>query len=73
MKKLIVDRLEKTFAVCEQEDKNMVHILTEDLPKGVAEGNVIVINDNGTIQIDIEHTVQRKENMKKLMNELFEE
>ena len=39
--RLIVDRLEEGYAVCEQEDRSMVRIPTDRLPAGVREGDVL--------------------------------
>ncbi|MDE5604592.1 MAG: DUF3006 domain-containing protein [Eubacterium sp.] len=65
MKKLIVDRIEADFAVCEIEEGNFADIPLKALPDGVHEGDVIKIS------VDTEETENRKKNINKLMNSLF--
>lgn len=60
--KVIIDRFEVNFAVCEKENKTMIDIPKEILPEEAKEGDVLNIN----ISIDTEET----ENRKKLIEEL---
>lgn len=69
--KVIVDRFEGEYAVCEKEDRTMIDIPVKDIPTGVKEGDVLVIDD-GPIVIDSSETEKRKENIKKLMDNLWE-
>ncbi len=39
--KLIIDRFEGDYAVCEREDKTMMDIERSKLPEGVKEGSVL--------------------------------
>ncbi len=66
MKKLIIDRFEGDFAVCEQEDKIFINISKNSLPPDVKEGDFIFEND-GAYTIDYEIT----RDIKKVINEKF--
>ena len=63
--KLIIDRFEGDFALVETEDKLMVNLPISLIP-GAKEGDVI------SIIIDEEETQKRKDNIQKLMDELWE-
>jgi len=72
MKKLIIDRFEGEYAICEQEDKSIVNILNVALPEGVTEGDCIIINELGIIKLDNVETEKRKTKIVKLIGDLFE-
>ncbi|QHQ62757.1 DUF3006 family protein [Anaerocolumna sedimenticola] len=72
MEKLIIDRFEEEFAVCEKEDRTMIDIPRSSLPQGVTEGSCIIITDNGTIKEDQEEYLKRKEEIARLLEELAE-
>lgn len=69
--KYIVDRIEGEFAVCEKDDRTTVDIRLSELPSGVQAGNVIIVED-GIPRIDRQLTKERKAQIKKLADELFE-
>lgn len=69
--RVIVDRFEGRYAVCEKENLEMINIEIDKLPLGVKEGDVLVL-DGGNIRIDREETKNRQEKIKKLMNDLWE-
>lgn len=69
--KVIVDRFEGEFAVCEKENLEMIDIDKKKLPAGVKEGDVLIINGEN-IKIDNEKTAKRQEKIKSLMDELWE-
>lgn len=71
MKKLIIDRFEGIYAICENEDKSTFAIEKSELPKDVEEGSLILISDSGEIKLDKEETQKRKNNIKNLQNKLF--
>ena len=60
--KLIIDRFEGEFAVCEMENRNMVNISKNILPEDVIEGDVLNIE----IKIDVEETLKRRSEISKL-------
>lgn len=62
--KLIIDRFEGSFAVVEAEDGNMYN-LPKELFTCCKEGDVL------NLEFDESETKRRKNNIKNLMNELF--
>ena len=67
----VVDRFEGKFAVIELEDRKMVNIKIDRLPEGVNEGDCVNY-DGGVWVIDREKTAARKEQIEKLMEDVFE-
>jgi ribosome recycling factor len=65
MVKVIIDRFEGDYAVVEMDDKTMINISKCLIPES-QEGDII------RIEIDKDETEQRKKNIKKLMNDLWE-
>lgn len=63
--KIIIDRFEGDFAVVETDEKVMLNI-PKSLVPGSREGDVI------SIVIDEEETQKRKDNIQKLMDDLWE-
>ncbi len=53
--KLIIDRFEEEFAVCETETREMINIERRKLPPDVLEGMVINL-DGDNVKIDWEET-----------------
>lgn len=72
MQKLIIDRFVGDYAVCEKEDGTMIDIERYLIPINAVEGSCLIINNDNTISIDEETCKLRKENIKKLMDDLFE-
>jgi hypothetical protein len=64
--RLIVDRFEGEYAIVELPDKTMINILKTILPDEAVEGDII------EIRIDREETKNRKDQIKNLVNELWE-
>lgn len=71
MSRGVIDRFEGDVAVVELEDRSVVEIQRELLPRHAREGDVLII-DGEMVSIDEEDTKNRKEKAEKLMNELFE-
>lgn len=69
--KLIIDRFEGNFAVCETENKKMINIEKSKLPGEAKAGDVIIQTEDG-YRIDKDGTDRRKERISKLMNDLWE-
>lgn len=67
----VIDRFEGDFAVCECEDKTILNINVNKLPKNVCEGDVLVI-DGANIRVDYEETKKRKQEIEVLMEDLWE-
>jgi len=66
----IIDRFEHEMAVLEDEEKKMIQISNKYLPKGAREGDVIILEHN-VYTIDQDETKKRKENIKKMIDELW--
>ncbi len=72
MKRLIVDRIEGGFAVCETAEETMVNIELSLLPYGTKEGSIIIEN-NGVFALSIEEEAERRESLFNLQESLFDE
>ncbi len=68
--RLIIDRIEGEYAVCEQEDKTFVDIPKNRLPIDVKEGDCLIENDSVYL-IDYERTQERKNIINDRFNKLF--
>ncbi|WP_443660972.1 DUF3006 domain-containing protein [Clostridium algidicarnis] len=69
--KVIIDRFEGDYAVCEKEDKTMVNISKHKIPPGAKDGDVLnVIND--MITIDVDETEKKQREIEKLTEDLWE-
>jgi hypothetical protein len=68
--KVIIDRFEGNYAVCEKPDRTMINIEKSKLPPGAREGDVLLINED-IVSLDKSETARRKKSMDKLMNELW--
>lgn len=69
--KVIIDRFEGSFAVCETEKKEMINIDIKKLPYGCKEGDVLDI-ENGLNSIDKSGTDEQKAKIEKLCEGLWE-
>jgi len=70
--KVIVDRFEGSYAVCEDEEQKMINIEIDKLPQGVKEGDVLII-EGDNIKVDKEETEIRRERIRRLMEDLWED
>ncbi|AJA48767.1 hypothetical protein CPAST_c27000 [Clostridium pasteurianum DSM 525 = ATCC 6013] len=68
--KVIVDRFEGKYAVCEKEGNVMINIEKSQLPKGVKEGDVIII-ESKNIYIDLDETKYRRSKIKELIKDIW--
>ncbi|MBV4415997.1 DUF3006 domain-containing protein [Clostridium tyrobutyricum] len=68
--KVIIDRFEGPYAVCEKEDKSMMDIKRINIPRDAKEGSVLIIEQNG-IFIDKEETEKRKNKTKNITKDLW--
>lgn len=68
--KVTIDRFEGEFAVCEQEDRTMINIRKENIPKEAKEGDILVI-EGESIYIDTAGTAERKKRINRLMDDLW--
>lgn len=68
---VIIDRFESQFAVCEKEDMTLINIERGIIPKGAKEGDVLIV-DGKNINIDLNKTRKRKNEIEKLAEDLWE-
>jgi len=66
----VIDRFESNFAVIETEDKKTINIKRNLLPPKAREGDVI---DLESMAVDKKETLRRKEYIRKLAENLFED
>ncbi|NLJ30365.1 MAG: DUF3006 domain-containing protein [Clostridiales bacterium] len=72
MKRLIIDRFEGNYAICEGENEKFFAIEKAELPRGASEGDVLNVDDaEGALSINAEETARRRSKAKKLQNDLF--
>lgn len=69
---LIVDRLEEEYIVCEDENKNIVNILKDEVEDEVKEGDILIFVD-GKYIVNKEKTKDRKAYIQDLIKDLWEE
>ena len=68
--RLIIDRFEGRFAVCENDNGEMINIGREKLPREAQEGDTIIM-ENGSYVVDLTATESRKDKISKLMDDLW--
>lgn len=68
--KIVIDRFEGNYAVCETEEKKFVDIPKSDIPKGAKEGDILTKTDKG-YNIEKVETEEKREAIKNRMNSLF--
>ncbi len=69
--KLIVDRIENGFAVCEKDDLSFINIPLSDLPEETKEGSVLVQNKSGQYILDADEEEKRRAKLLELQKKLF--
>ena len=69
--RVIIDRFEGKFAICEKEDRKMIRIEKAKMPSEVQEGDVLNITENNIIVMDKEETMRRKKEIEDLTNDLW--
>lgn len=72
MNKLIIDRFEGNYAVCEQEDKSFVNIPKYKLPLDCKEGDCLFRDADGMYRKDNDNTKSREKRIYDKINRLFE-
>ena len=71
MRKLIIDRFEGKFAICEDEGLRYFAIELPELPEGAKAGNVLDIDDEGIITLNNEETDFRKKRIAEKQKKAF--
>jgi hypothetical protein len=70
--KVIIDRFEENFAVCEKADRTMLNINKDRLPAGAKEGDILII-EGDNIRIESSETAERKKAVEELMDRLWDQ
>ncbi|SCP96112.1 DUF3006 domain-containing protein [Anaerobium acetethylicum] len=71
IEKLIIDRFEGGFAVCEKDDLSFIDIPVERLPRGAAEGSFLFLDADGSISLDEAGTRLQRKRIQDKFNSLF--
>lgn len=69
--KIIIDRFEGNYAVCEKEDTTMINIERNKIPIEAKEGSVLSVAE-GKIVIDNEETISRKKDIEEFTKDLWQ-
>lgn len=70
--RLVIDRFEGKYAICEDEEQRYFAIVTPDLPDGAGEGSVLTVSETGEITLDQEETRRRRELLAEKQRRLFD-
>lgn len=68
--RVVIDRFEENYAVCEKEDRTMINLERKLLPKEAKEKDILVLQ-NGAIFIDSSATQERKNEIDELMKDMW--
>lgn len=68
--KVVIDRFEGDYAVCEKENREMIDIKKDCIPKEAKESDVLDIQGDKII-IDINETEKRKKEIEELTKDLW--
>jgi hypothetical protein len=68
--KVVIDRFEGDYAVCEKENREMIDIKRESIPKEAKENDVLDIQGD-KIVVDVEETEKRKREIEELTKDLW--
>ena len=69
MRRLVIDRFEGGFALCEGEDGAMVQLCRNEMPVDAREGDVLIESD-GKITVDAARTEARRAGLRARMDRL---
>lgn len=68
--KVVIDRFEGKYAVCEKQDRTMINIEKSKISQEAKEGDVLNISGD-KISIDIEETNKRKKEIEELTKDIW--
>lgn len=71
MKRVVIERFEGIYAICEDDDKGLFAIEVSEMPQGAKEGSVIDITDDGELLLNQEETNVRRDRIFKKQSGLF--
>jgi hypothetical protein len=70
--RVVIDRFEGDFAVCEKEDRTILNIKRSKLPVNTKEGDVLVI-EGDSIKVDSAETTKRTKAVQRLMEDVWKD
>lgn len=70
--KVIIDRFEGDYAICEKEDQTMIDLERKKIPKNTKSGDALRVNEDGSISLDEKETDKRKKRIETLMEDMWE-
>lgn len=68
--KVVIDRFEGHYAVCEKENREMIDIKRDIIPKEAKESDVLDIKGD-VIVIDVNETEKRKKDIEELTKDIW--
>lgn len=71
MRRLIIDRFEGKYAICEDADQRCFAIEIQELPEGIKAGCVLDISDEGELALNLEETECRRQRIAEKQSRLF--
>lgn len=71
MKMVSIDSIEDNYAICEDDNYNTIYLSIDKLPPHAKEGDIIQINDDGTLEINAEETKRRRAEAINLQNKIW--
>ena len=71
MKFVSIDSIGEKFAVCEDDNFETVYINISDLPDGASQGDIIQVNDDGSLEVNKKETKRRRDEIIKLQDKLW--
>lgn len=69
--RVTIDRISKEAAICEDENGEIMKLLTAQLPEGAAEGDILS-DEKGGWSIDEEETQKRRNKIRERLKRLIE-
>ncbi len=72
MRLVIIDSFEEDYAVCQTDEGEILEIEKAKIPTDAKEGDVLVL-EGDEISINKEETIRLRQQIKKLMEDLWEE
>ena len=69
--KLIVDRFEEKYAICEDENKKYITIEKENLPLNVKIGDIIILNED-EVYVEKKESKKRREYIEEITKNIWE-
>lgn len=69
--RLIIDRFEGKYAVCEDEEQVLYAVAREELPPGAETGSALTLSLEGTLLLDLEETRRRRDRIAEKQRQIF--